>query len=482
MRRRVQAPALRINFAPLLAMAFGFFAFLPYPALAVGNASAIQIGNVITMLACAPGLLMSWRRRPFWIFAAILAPLVLSSIKVAVSGGDDLDLCVKGVIMWALACLTIVATQIQGPRFALELLTGAAIATLLHTAVGFYQFYSFFSQSVFPLVDLYVNPSFLSVQDNARTIARYTRRPFGIFPEPSAMAASLAPWLLFWASELLGLVKLRRTPARWQRWLFGAAAVGGVALIIISQSGHAVVTLAMAMLLAGVWLTRCKATPRTFLTLAILFGAILPAALYFGVENVGTRFAGKSAVGNSSWEERWQSLVVGFNLLMNGDGATVLFGLGTGISSPMVYEASGIQATFSILLTYLYETGIVGALCMLGIGAFIGRVWRSVRFDLTFAAMLIVWLVGVTLTTSYHQLLPIWMTLGWLTIWPTVCVPITRSSQAEASAAAARERRARQTGMPIITVMPIMPLSRDRAPVTGPAVTRSTSPYGGEER
>lgn len=51
----------------------------------------------------------------------------------------------------------------------------------------------------------------------------------------------------------------------------------------------------------------------------------------------------------------------------------------------------------------------------------LARVWKKSRFDLTFAAFAFVWLVGVTITTSYLQLLPLWVALGWLSIWPRVC-------------------------------------------------------------
>src|SRR5207237_1432836 len=121
------------------------------------------------------------------------------------AGVGVVSLSLKLVIVWMVYTLTIVATQLVAPQYSLELLTGIALATLLHTAVGLLQVYSF-SQSEFPLVWLYNNPAFLSVQENAENLARYNRRPFGIFPEPSAMSASLAPWVILWASYLCGVV------------------------------------------------------------------------------------------------------------------------------------------------------------------------------------------------------------------------------------------------------------------------------------
>jgi hypothetical protein len=407
-------------------MAMGFFCFLPYPALPVGGASALQLGDVLCILACVPLLFRAWpaQRRPFWMYPLIIAPLVISTTRVAAHSGTaaDLGLCLKTAVAWAVSGLALIATQRQAPGRALDLLTGIALATLLHAAIGAWQFYCFNYTGTFPLAELYVNPSFLSVQDNATVIARWVRRPFGLFPEPSAMAASLAPWVLFWTAERLGLVRLRQEPARWQRVLFAAAAAGGLGLIILSQSGHAGITLACLVLLVVAWLRRCRATAGTYLTLLALVFVALPCALYFGSEALGERLGGKSVVGNSSWEERSQSLIIGLRLLLGSDFTTAFFGMGAGLSAPALWDVARIDAVFSVLLTYVYETGIVGALACAAVAGYLLKVWRATRFDLVFACVGVTWLVGVTLTTSYQQLLSIWIVLGWLSVWPAVCV------------------------------------------------------------
>src|SRR4051794_35655247 len=73
----------------LLAVAMGFFCFMPYPALDIGNSTAIQIGNVLTLVMCVPCLLVSWRRRPFYMAPLLLAPLLLSALRVAMVNGSD---------------------------------------------------------------------------------------------------------------------------------------------------------------------------------------------------------------------------------------------------------------------------------------------------------------------------------------------------------------------------------------------------------
>src|SRR5262249_28737489 len=152
-----------------------------------------------------------------------------------------------------------------------------------------------FSRGEIPLLNLYVNPSFLSVQEGAETIVNYIRRPFGLFPEPSAMAASISPWVVFWSAEAMGLVRLRERPAAWQRTLFISAAVAGTALLIASQSGQSAITLGALVIGAIAWLLRSRATGKAYLALVGVFCAVLPVAIWLGSVSLNQR-AGKSTL------------------------------------------------------------------------------------------------------------------------------------------------------------------------------------------
>ncbi|MDB5318730.1 MAG: putative rane protein [Phycisphaerales bacterium] len=399
--------------------AAGFFCLLPYPALSIGGTSALQIGNFLTVLMVLPVMAMSWRGRAFWIYPLILLPLCLSAAKIGVMGDGDVAASLKAMAVWAISCLTIFIPQLYARRYALNMLVGVALAMLLHAGLGLWQLYSF-SSGVFPFAEWYVNQSFLSVQENADTIARYTQRPFGLFPEPSAMSSSLAPWVLFYAAHFCGVIRMRQRPARWQEILFAVAAVSGLGLIILSQSGHAAVTLAAMLLFAMVWFLRCGATLRTYLSIVGMLGVVLPAVLWFAAMSLGNR-VGDSQMGNSSWAERSASLRLGFGMLIDGDNARAVFGIGVGHVAPALWNVAQIDAVFSVLLTYVYETGLIGLMAVCAIGLYLARVWRSLGFNLAYAAIAGVWLVGITLTTSYEQLLSLWMVLGWLIVWPEVC-------------------------------------------------------------
>jgi hypothetical protein len=398
---------------------FGFCCFMPYAAIPIGHNSAIQIGNLLTLLLVLPIVAVPWRRQPFWIYPALLSAMVISTTKVALSGEGELELCFKVMTFWGLSLLTLLPTQFYSEEYSLELLTGIAVAAIVHTAMGIWQWRAF-SQGYFPLAGFFSNQSFLSVKENADTIAKYTQRPFGIFPEPSAMSASLAPWVLLWIAEFFGIIRLRRTPAMWQRALFGIAATGGLGLIILSRSGHAMITLAAVVVLAMLWFARCRATLRNFLAIVSVCWIALPAVLALAAIAISDRLGG-GKMGNSSWEDRSESLLIGFQLFTGGGLLTLLFGVGVGQTAPVLQRVYGLEAIWSITLVYLYESGLVAFAVMVAIGRYLFRVWRSSRFDFVFAAILVVWLVGVTITTSYGQLLSLWVTLGFLTVWPRVC-------------------------------------------------------------
>jgi hypothetical protein len=237
------------------------------------------------------------------------------------------------------------------------------------------------------------------------------------------MAASLAPWVLILLALSFGLIRLWAPITGVHRLLFGAAALGGLGLIIVSRSGHAAPTCLAVVGLVGMWFVRARATSRSFLAVLVVFGVFLPVVLFLAARSVGDRLGGKTAFGNSSWGERADSLRIGFDLVTSSDLTTNLFGIGTGLISPALKESAGLDAVFSVLLTYVFETGVLGALAAAIVGYALLRVWAASRFDWTFALVAGVWLVGVTVITSYEQLLPLWMTLGWLTTWPEVCRP-----------------------------------------------------------
>src|SRR5204862_5308134 len=121
------------------------------------------------------------------------------------------------------------------------------------------------------------------------TIVEYIRRPFGLFPEPSAMSSSLAPWVVLWLAEAAGVLRLREEPGRWRRALFVTAAVSALALILLSRSGHSMILVSALMVVAAMWFVQARATLGTAIRLALAFCVVLPAMLYFGAMAMSNR-------------------------------------------------------------------------------------------------------------------------------------------------------------------------------------------------
>jgi hypothetical protein len=351
----------------------------------------------------------------------ILAPMFISCLYIAMGGAGDAPLAMKSTIAFGLSCFIVIVAQLYAPKYAVEMLTGIALITILHAALGAYQMFMF-TRGVFPFPEIYINQSFLSVQENAEIIARYTQRPFGLFPEPSAMSSSLAPFILFWIAMSCGIVKLRREPAKWQSLLFHLAAAGGLGLMIISRSGHCAVTLAAAGTFGLIWFIRCKATAKNYLVLVGVLGIVLPVVLYFAVMSLSDR-VGDTKYGNDSWEERSTSLRLGYEVLINGGPMRLLFGVGPGQISPAIWKMARIDSVFSVSLVYIYESGWIAAMAAAVIAFYLMRQWISSGRNIALVAIAVVWLVGVTVTTSYSQLLPLWIALGWMSVWNTIVQP-----------------------------------------------------------
>ena len=408
-RTRITAPA---------AFSLGFFAFLPYPAIPAGNNSAVQIGTLITLPMVLPIFLVSWRRRPFYLYPLLLVPLVTSVIKVAVLQQPGLESSIKAVITTSLPCLTLLPAIFYAPRYSLQMMTGIAAATILHVLVGCWQEYVFINGGEFPLLWIYVNPSFYSVVDQGDFVL-YEQRPFGLFSEPSAMSSSLAPWVLIWIAEMCGLIRFASRPSGRQRMFFRIAAIGALALIISSRSGHAMATLAAVLLFGVAWAVRARATVRNYLATVSVFGLVLPLMVWLTVLALSDRVAEASGM-NQSWQDRSDSLILGFKIWIENGWRTLLFGIGVGLSASELANQHGLDAVWSVLLTYLYETGLIGGAVIVWFGVYLARVWKACRYNVVFGTVTLVWVIGITITTSYGQLLPIWLTLGFLIVWPDV--------------------------------------------------------------
>lgn len=403
-----------------VAVLCGFLSVIVYPAIPLGHSSGIPLIDLVGVIAL--GVLVRRHGKPNSVaaFALLLLPLWVSSLAATLGGwAVDPSIAAKTIIALALAmsCLAI-PELLSDPAAFLRFLDGLSLGVLVHVAFGVIQLGDF-SRGTLSFLWLYeTNPGLPFSGAIAADYVHFIQRPWGLFPEPSAMSASLGPLLL-----VLMDVGLSRAPGWIRRVLYVASAAGGVWLVVASRSGFSVFVTAATGVLLAARLFRGR-TRRTSL---LALGGMIPVAVA-GVLLVGLAI---SVLGdrtelsqNGSWLIRWASLGASLSILTTTP-ATLLLGTGAGqsflfLQQSGVAEGTGITAIWSVLLTYLCETGAIG---MLAMGLLFARCFRSLRRSTRpFAGWLMwgVWIAAVGFTTSYSTLPAPWLALGLLLAWDRI--------------------------------------------------------------
>jgi hypothetical protein len=403
-------------------LAFTFFCFFPYPAAAIGNNTGLQVSEMIA-LASVPFLLARPPSRAFYAFLILNVPRAVSSfVAVANNSTPEAEIIPKELLSGSLAACPLLLTPWVARRGIFPaVLVAVAAAVIPHVLLGLYQVYSF-SNEEFPLLFLFRNPSFKSMESWASDFALYIKRPFGLFPEPSAMSASLGPWLVVLtgasADPRFGL-------GRGARRFCGASVLAGVVLLALSKSG---LTPFVLVALTAVGFNRVREWAGSSGPRALASGLVVSAAaaggLTYVVSSLSTNFEARV---ESSWGLRSMSIVAG--LTANTEPLDMIFGVGPGQSTAVVRKllshvplekGQEDMAVWSLAVSYYMESGLLGAVSLLAVSAVTLRaVLRSSARLIGFAS-LGVWAAGVTVTTSYPHLAAIWLFLGVLLEWDRV--------------------------------------------------------------
>jgi hypothetical protein len=402
--------------------ALSFVMFFPNPGFAVGTNSGLQLGQVLSTIAIP--LLFAWGipRRHLVVIALILTPLLVSTLAwVDFVTGTSRELLLKAGLVYAVAIVPIVVGGVAARRgLHKPLIVGACLAVLVHAVVGLAQTIAF-SRGEFPLLDWYQNPSHL--QPTA-AYALWIRRPMGLFSEPSAMAASIGPWIVLFA----GLVVMgpRRLQQGWKgRWQLALAATAGLALVLISGTGYApILVVVLAMLVA----TEARGGRVRWSPTKIL-GAGVAVVLVTGMSIVLTSSAlmpRLEDVRALSWTVRLLSMRSGLTSLLQGP-LEMAVGVGPGLSvvrmsseSMEFAQSIDVAAVWSVTVRYICETGALGIMALLSVSTIaLLSVRRSSARGLGYLCFFI-WVVGMWLATSYIDLEAQWVFLGVLLSWEYV--------------------------------------------------------------
>ena len=403
----------------LAAGLLSFSSFFVFPALPLGRSTGLAVPYVIAAL-----LVMTWLgrlRRTEWVpLALMIAPLMLST-GFALLAGDALapDVMPKLLAMLVLTFTIVVPTRyLLRVGYRREIIGGAAVAAVVHALAGAVQIEAF-ERYEFPFKEVFAsNPGMGMPVAWMETYVLWVKRPFGLFAEPSAMAACIGPWLVVFSMALFSGDAAFRLDRR-TRALLLVGLSGGLGLVVLSRSGQAVpITLAAATpAILSAFRSRMRASARWAVLLSGV--GIVGGASIWLTTRASDRF---SLDDNASWQLRLESLRVALAYLL-GEG-NLLFGVGPGQSVPELgastlagASSGGVTAIWSVTLTYAMETGFIGVGAMLAVAVPMMRsIWRSTR-RLEGMICAGVWFFGVLLGTSYVQQPALWMTMAALLSW-----------------------------------------------------------------
>lgn len=397
----------------LCAFLYGFVVFFPYPAIPVGNYSGIQLAHMVTIafIVIYAHAIAAEKKVTLGFVALILPPIVslVPDLQNTMNINATLNLVVALSVM-------LVASQFSKASFP-NLLWGGFVAIGIHAAVGVLQQIAYMGEQ-FPFLDLYINPSFATIDDGVtwRIYAIYTKRSFGLLPEPSAMFACVAPWLVILGSMVMLPEKFEwntRMQYRVACWLFFA----GIVLIFLGRSGGTPSLLLALMPALWTYVLRVMKSGSVrgiFILLGLLVFAAVAGDLVFQALQERALAEAEEA---GSWDERSASILYGLQSIFEGEPLEVLFGYGLGMVSPLTTAATGASSVHSWVVGYFMGTGLFGAaVLVMVLVASIISIQRSGNRLLGYCVFF-VWLVCATIVTGYIQLLPMWAMFGVILNW-----------------------------------------------------------------
>lgn len=395
---------------------------MPYPAIPLGKYFGLQFGHVLAALLIA----LYWRKvlSQKNLLLIVLSLMLPTLPAILMHSGNTTN--VNTALSHFFALWVLLAMGTVGRQNYRNLLIGVFFAISLHSVIGLVQQYEYLSED-FPLLDLYINPSFAPLDEGNvswQTYAYYTKRSFGLFPEPSAMFASLGPWMVLLGFLALtvrkGLYDAHHTKLFWLWVVF----LLGLSLIAFGRSGGTFSLIAGLSPAMFVYIKKISLSPNFSEKLkAILLSAFAVLVLYalFAL-NEDRIYA--ELQNDGSWEERASSIQYGFTSLVAGDFLDFLFGYGLGQVAPMTMAATGATSVHSLVGSYIMGTGMVGATALFSVFLYIVNKIHHSNERMLGYSIYFVWFFCANLVSGYYQLLSMWMMLGLLANWQQLHPPI----------------------------------------------------------
>lgn len=396
----------------LLAFFFGFICLLPYPSFPIGNTSGLQGGHIISIFV----ILLAFTSRGritintgALIYFTLVTPLALTLIIL-----DRSSINFNATIAQCIGLLVIPAayTICRTDRGLEQVLNGSALAVIFHSLIGLIQQF-YYSRNDFPFSWIYINPSFSTMlyEELSLLYGTYTKRSFGIFPEPSAMFASISPWLVIYATRLSTIPCPDPTE---KRTLQLTALFLGTVLVSLSKSGGIVYY--TALVLPFIYIYSRRQILKQSATGIIYTGLLVILSIIASIWLIGSYLDRQTAQANAvgSWEERESSIRFGIDLFINGDSLNFILGHGPGNIPEITSSAVGSTSIHSWIVAYIAGSGLMALIAVAALGfTFLLKILIS-RSNWRYISAAGMVLVTLSLSTGYFQLLGIWMFIGLL--------------------------------------------------------------------
>lgn len=413
----------RILLVPFLAALFGFTTQLPNPVFFnPTNKFGLQLSVPVT-------LYVIWRFRKrippvvTRAYGLLLVPLFVS--MVAGSGAPtDFSALYKFAVFTGISFLPLLAAGFLVDGTAAYFLRGTAWAILVHVAVGVLQVLAGFGKVPFDIFFHLYNNGEYATDQYAIPIMLRSVRPFGLYPEPSAMAACISPFIVLFVAYSIGLIRFPGTFDKGCRRLILTSGILGAIFVVISRSGGSMFLAASIILL---FLVRAFQEPpgarRTLLTtVPIAFGACSAAVLVIGRLEGG---AASDAL-NGSWAIRIGSIEQAVKDYLTAPPWIILFGF-AGLARVRVGAETNFSGIYSVLLSYIVNGGLVAVACVWRICVDIANSFRKVRLPVVSAAYALTYLSGIGFATSYSTPAPLYTALAVLLMWHRFALPVEAS-------------------------------------------------------
>lgn len=388
--------------------AYVFFCFFPYPAFGLSNNAGLQLAHVLNILYLPLMLSCLVRHKNILYIYIILIVPSFASVFV----GDNYIVNINAAIAQAYALLSFLVVGILVSMCGIRPVIYASIyAIVIHLFVGLWQQVSYQSEE-FPIIWLYSNPSFAVMEAEATRMLYgvYTKRSFGIFPEPSSMFASLAPFLVLLIYTRILFKDLYRK--------IGFVFIGGCLLLYLSKSGG-ILYFMMAMI-PYVWVLRSYlfvGNGAVKIVSFVILGLLLSVLFLFLFDSFQDRVISEAIQDEGSWSQRFQSIKFGLEAPFNGEVLNFVFGYGLGDVSELAERATGRPSIHSWVAGNIMGSGLIGFLSLFFVILLIlFDIGRSGQKHIGYICFFI-WISCVSVVTGYFQLLSVWSFLGILAAW-----------------------------------------------------------------